>query len=264
MPAGEGWPFEVDEARLRGPGQIDARATGTTRRQTSVLLDGGVLLDLSPALPPDGVSLAGVHTVLVTHAHPDQPRVKLGLADLLAAADVDHILTREPGGTELGVEIRCNTPVQAIRVHDGSIDGVEIEFQMAPGTEAVERDWPAPQVEQDAGAERAISPFGPNSPSCHRWAAFERPSALSTRLRSSPSSDESSGSSSSAAYIAKWPGSTGGRRSATGCGGSCVTQPARNKGVLASRLRRVRCIGEVIHPSEKAHRKPPCFRPVHR
>ena len=28
------------------------------------------------------------------------------LADLLAAADVDHILTREPGGTELGVEIR--------------------------------------------------------------------------------------------------------------------------------------------------------------
>ena len=28
------------------------------------------------------------------------------LADLLTAADVDHILTREPGGTELGVEIR--------------------------------------------------------------------------------------------------------------------------------------------------------------
>ena len=28
------------------------------------------------------------------------------LADLLAAADVNHILTREPGGTELGVEIR--------------------------------------------------------------------------------------------------------------------------------------------------------------
>ena len=28
------------------------------------------------------------------------------LADLLAAADVDHVLTREPGGTELGVEIR--------------------------------------------------------------------------------------------------------------------------------------------------------------
>lgn len=49
----------------------DARARGATRRQTSVLVDGGVLLDLSPALPPDGVSLAGVHTVLVTHAHPD-------------------------------------------------------------------------------------------------------------------------------------------------------------------------------------------------
>lgn len=28
------------------------------------------------------------------------------LADLLAAADVDHILTREPGGTDLGLEIR--------------------------------------------------------------------------------------------------------------------------------------------------------------
>lgn len=49
----------------------DARTRGESRRQTSVLLDGGVLLDLSPALPPDGVSLAGVHTVLVTHAHPD-------------------------------------------------------------------------------------------------------------------------------------------------------------------------------------------------
>jgi adenosylcobinamide kinase/adenosylcobinamide-phosphate guanylyltransferase len=49
----------------------DARARGASRRQTSVLVDGGVLLDLSPALPPDGVSLAGVHTVLVTHAHPD-------------------------------------------------------------------------------------------------------------------------------------------------------------------------------------------------
>ena len=28
------------------------------------------------------------------------------LADLLTAADVDHVLTREPGGTELGLEIR--------------------------------------------------------------------------------------------------------------------------------------------------------------
>ena len=28
------------------------------------------------------------------------------LADLLAAADVDHVLTREPGGTDLGLEIR--------------------------------------------------------------------------------------------------------------------------------------------------------------
>lgn len=49
----------------------DARSRGEARRQTSVLVDGAVLLDLSPALPPDGVSLAGVRTVLVTHAHPD-------------------------------------------------------------------------------------------------------------------------------------------------------------------------------------------------
>ena len=49
----------------------DVRARGETRRQTSVLVDGAVLLDLSPALPPDGVSLVGVRTVLVTHAHPD-------------------------------------------------------------------------------------------------------------------------------------------------------------------------------------------------
>ena len=34
-------------------------------------MDGALLLDLTPALPPDGVSLTGVHTVLVTHAHPD-------------------------------------------------------------------------------------------------------------------------------------------------------------------------------------------------
>ncbi|MDT0277924.1 MBL fold metallo-hydrolase [Blastococcus goldschmidtiae] len=49
----------------------DARARGESRRQTSVLVDDAVLLDLSPALPPGGVSLAGVHTILVTHAHPD-------------------------------------------------------------------------------------------------------------------------------------------------------------------------------------------------
>lgn len=49
----------------------DARVRCDLRRQTSVLVDGAVLLDLSPALPADGVSLAGVHTVLVTHAHPD-------------------------------------------------------------------------------------------------------------------------------------------------------------------------------------------------
>ena len=48
----------------------DARARGAHRRQTSALIDGALLLDLPPTLPAD-VVLADVHTVLVTHAHPD-------------------------------------------------------------------------------------------------------------------------------------------------------------------------------------------------
>jgi len=48
----------------------DARARGDLRRQTAALVDGALLLDLPPALP-GGVPLAGVHTVLITHAHPD-------------------------------------------------------------------------------------------------------------------------------------------------------------------------------------------------
>ena len=34
-------------------------------------MDGVLLLDLAPGVPPDGVFLGDVHTVLVTHAHPD-------------------------------------------------------------------------------------------------------------------------------------------------------------------------------------------------
>ena len=49
----------------------DARARGEQRRPTSALVDGVLLLDLAPGTPPDGVSLAGVRTVLVTHDHPD-------------------------------------------------------------------------------------------------------------------------------------------------------------------------------------------------
>lgn len=49
----------------------DARARGQQRRPTSALVDGVLLLDLAPGAPPSGISLAGVHTVLVTHAHPD-------------------------------------------------------------------------------------------------------------------------------------------------------------------------------------------------
>ncbi|WP_040336762.1 MBL fold metallo-hydrolase [Candidatus Blastococcus massiliensis] len=65
--AADGWPNPWCSCRSCS----DARTNGVTRRQTSVLVDGGVLLDLSPALPPDGLSLAGVHTVLITHSHPD-------------------------------------------------------------------------------------------------------------------------------------------------------------------------------------------------
>ncbi|RBY85507.1 MBL fold metallo-hydrolase [Blastococcus sp. TF02A-30] len=49
----------------------DARRRGDQRRQTSALVDGVLLLDLSPALPPVDVPLTDVATVLVTHAHPD-------------------------------------------------------------------------------------------------------------------------------------------------------------------------------------------------
>jgi phosphoribosyl 1,2-cyclic phosphodiesterase len=49
----------------------DARARGEQRRPTSALVDGVLLLDLAPGTPPDGISLAGVRTILVTHDHPD-------------------------------------------------------------------------------------------------------------------------------------------------------------------------------------------------
>jgi phosphoribosyl 1,2-cyclic phosphodiesterase len=49
----------------------EACARGEQRRPTSALVDGVLLLDLAPGTPPDGVSLADVRTVLVTHDHPD-------------------------------------------------------------------------------------------------------------------------------------------------------------------------------------------------
>lgn len=116
--AADGWP----NPWCRCPSCADARAAGTTRRQTSVLVDGGVLLDLSPALPPDGVSLAAVHTVLITHAHPDHcapfallwrhwarprdPLTVVGPADALetcrpwlAPGAPVELVAVEPGGT---------------------------------------------------------------------------------------------------------------------------------------------------------------------
>ncbi|UOY03004.1 MBL fold metallo-hydrolase [Blastococcus sp. PRF04-17] len=49
----------------------DARLHRQQRRPTSALVDGVLLLDLAPGVPPDGIPLAGVRTVLITHAHPD-------------------------------------------------------------------------------------------------------------------------------------------------------------------------------------------------
>jgi len=64
--AADGWP----NPWCGCPSCTDARARGDLRQQTSVLVDGGLLLDLPPVLP-GGVPLGAVHTVLVTHAHPD-------------------------------------------------------------------------------------------------------------------------------------------------------------------------------------------------
>ena len=49
----------------------DARGRREQRQPTSALVDGVLLLDLAPGLPPGGISLGRVHTILVTHAHPD-------------------------------------------------------------------------------------------------------------------------------------------------------------------------------------------------
>jgi ribonuclease BN (tRNA processing enzyme) len=64
--AADGWP----NPWCICPSCSDALTHGDQRRQTSVLVDDALLLDLPPAFPGD-VPLAGVHTVLVTHAHPD-------------------------------------------------------------------------------------------------------------------------------------------------------------------------------------------------
>ncbi|NEK84559.1 hypothetical protein GCU60_02100 [Blastococcus saxobsidens] len=65
--AADGWPNPWCDC----PSCADARRRGELRRPTSALVDGVLLLDLAPAPPPVEVSLAGVHTVLVTHDHPD-------------------------------------------------------------------------------------------------------------------------------------------------------------------------------------------------
>ena len=51
------------------------RAAGRVRGSTAVLVDGVLLIDCGPDVPraaaSAGASLAGVRTLLLTHAHPD-------------------------------------------------------------------------------------------------------------------------------------------------------------------------------------------------
>lgn len=67
----DGWP----NAFCRCASCSDARAHGVHRAQAAALVDGVLLLDAGPALGPRaaaaGVDLAGVRTVLLTHAHDD-------------------------------------------------------------------------------------------------------------------------------------------------------------------------------------------------
>ncbi|MGY1987800.1 MBL fold metallo-hydrolase [Blastococcus sp. SYSU DS0669] len=65
--AADGWP----NPWCTCPSCADSRRRGELRRPTSALVDGALLIDLAPAPPPDGISLAGVRTVLVTHEHAD-------------------------------------------------------------------------------------------------------------------------------------------------------------------------------------------------
>lgn len=65
--AADGWPNPWCSC----PSCADARDRGEQRRPTSALVDDVLLLDLPPGTPPPRTSLARVHTVLVTHHHPD-------------------------------------------------------------------------------------------------------------------------------------------------------------------------------------------------
>lgn len=67
----DGWP----NAWCRCPSCVAARAAGELRTPMSVLVDERLLLDCGPEAPRQaqraGVDLAGVSTVLITHAHDD-------------------------------------------------------------------------------------------------------------------------------------------------------------------------------------------------
>ncbi|QQS01466.1 MAG: MBL fold metallo-hydrolase [Austwickia sp.] len=67
----DGWPTPY----CRCSSCLAARATGELRTPSSVLIDGRILLDVGPEAGRQalraGVDLADLHTILVTHVHPD-------------------------------------------------------------------------------------------------------------------------------------------------------------------------------------------------
>ena len=73
--ASDGWP----NPWCRCPSCVAARAAGVVRGQTSALLDDRLLLEIGPEAPRaavrQGLSLADVEAVLVSHAHPDHHAV---------------------------------------------------------------------------------------------------------------------------------------------------------------------------------------------
>lgn len=77
--AADGWPNPFCTCASCGA----ARASGELRGQTSALVDDRLLIDCGPEVPGaagrHGANLAGVRTLLITHAHPDH----LGPAALL-------------------------------------------------------------------------------------------------------------------------------------------------------------------------------------
>lgn len=98
----------------------DARRRGEQRRPTSALVDGTLLLDLSPAPPPDGIPFAGVRTVLVTHDHADHCAPLALLArQWVRRAEPLTVVGPSPVLTTLGPWLGPDDPVDLVAVEPG-------------------------------------------------------------------------------------------------------------------------------------------------